>query len=138
MAGRRWGISSPVFYSVLLVCGLAGLYYGVELVGPRIVRWVEQWRLSRGMRSADPRSRLGAVARHGRQRSRPDESVPRRRDRRSRRRGPGRGVSRAGVPGKHFSGASDLSSVKGRGGRQRPRFASTRRRSWAASSPEAR
>jgi HEAT repeat protein len=62
MAGRRWGISSPVFYSAVLVCGLAGLYYGVELVGPKIVRWVEQWKLSRGMRSADPRSRLGAVA----------------------------------------------------------------------------
>ena len=60
MAGRR-AISSPIFYSALLACGLIGLYYGVELASPLVRKWVEQWRLSQSLRSADARARLGTV-----------------------------------------------------------------------------
>ncbi|MGC8639951.1 MAG: hypothetical protein ACP5XB_08765 [Isosphaeraceae bacterium] len=60
MAGRR-AISSPIFYSALLACGLIGLYYGVELASPLVGKWVEQWRLTRSMHSVDARSRLGTV-----------------------------------------------------------------------------
>ena len=60
MAGRR-AISSPIFYSALLACGLIGLYYGVELVVPRIGGWLVQWKLQRELRSSDPRTRLEAV-----------------------------------------------------------------------------
>ncbi len=61
MAGRRRVISSSIFYSAVLACGLVGLYQGVKLAVPQIERWGEQWRLQREMRSTDPRSRLGMV-----------------------------------------------------------------------------
>ena len=61
MAERRRAISSPVFYSALVACGMVGLYYGVELAAPHVKRWVEQWSLGRQMRSANDQVRVNAV-----------------------------------------------------------------------------
>jgi HEAT repeat protein len=61
MAARRRAVSSPVFYSALLACGLAGLYYLVEHGGPEIDRRFQKWTLRRALLSSDAQSRLGAV-----------------------------------------------------------------------------